>query len=148
MTQQTVKPKLPHILIYAGAFPFMAGAFLLATGFTDLPLLGQIDEALAAYGLVIVIFLTGIHWGQQLSLGRLATGLFLASNFIAILIWLAWLILPTRYFIVFLAVPLIALLAIDRNLFCTGILERKYFQSRTIVTTTVILCLNIAAFYS
>ena len=136
---------LPHALIYAGCLPFIAGALLLAGNVHSLPVLGEVDLIIATYGLVISVFLTGIHWGQQLSLGKAAKGFFIVSNILALSLWLAWLLLPTRIFLVFLAAPLLIILAMDAGLLKSGILNAAYFRTRIIITSMVILSLLCAA---
>ena len=136
---------LPHALIFSGSLPFIAGALLLLVGFDALPLLGKLSDIISAYGLVIVIFLTGIHWGQQLSLGKAASGLFISSNLLAVLVWLAWLVMPDRYFLVFLSVPLVVMLVIDRGLYRAGVINRDYVMSRAIITGIVIISLFLSA---
>ncbi len=137
--------RLPHALIYAGCLPFLAGALLLAGNAHSLPLLGDVKLIMATYGLVISVFLTGIHWGQQLSSGKAANGLFIASNILAVALWLAWLLLPTQIFLVFLTVPLLIILVIDAGLYKSGVLDTAYFRSRVIITGVVILSLLSAA---
>ena len=136
---------LPHALMLSGALPFVAGAILLLLGVDALPLLGRISDSLAAYGLVIVVFLTGIHWGQQLSLGKVASGLFISSNILAVGVWLAWLLMPERGFIIFLAIPLVVMLVIDRGLYQAGVLDKAYMISRAVITGVVLICLLLAA---
>jgi len=129
---------LPHALIYAGSLPFIAGALLLAGNVHSVPVLGKVEMILASYALVISVFLTGIHWGQQLSLGQAAQGLFISSNILAVALWLAWLLLPVQFFLVFLSLPLLIMLK-------SGILHTAYFRSRVIITSVVILSLLSAA---
>ena len=136
---------LPHTLIFAGALPFIAGALLLLAGINTLPLAGSVMDAMAAYGLVIVIFLTGIHWGQQLSLGKAAAGLFISSNVIAVMVWLCWIFLSPRIFMAVLTVPLTVLLFIDLMLNRNNVIGHDYFRSRLIITTVVITSLILAA---
>lgn len=136
---------LPLLLIFSGSLPFITGTLLLLLGFEALPLIGNVAHAIAAYGLVIVVFLTGIHWGQQLSLGRTAPGLFIYSNILAVLSWLAWLLLPLQYFLVFLTVPQILILAIDHSLYMQAVLKKDYIIFRSLITGIVIICLFLAA---
>jgi len=144
-TRPPLEKNLPHALIFAGALPFIAGAGLLLLGVSTLPLLGNVTEATAAYGLVITVFLTGIHWGQQLSLGHAASGLFVSSNIIAVMVWLCWLMLSPGLFMVVLVVPLVALLCIDFMLNRNRVIDKDYLRSRVIITTIVICCLVAAS---
>lgn len=130
--------------MYAGAMPFVAGVWLLLISVPTLPLLGNVIEAMAAYGFVITVFLTGIHWGQQLSLGYAASGLFVSSNIIAIIVWLSWLLVPRVTFLLVLAVLFLFLLSIDFVLRRKLLIRQDYFRSRIIITTLVISCLVVA----
>lgn len=137
---------IPPILMYSGLIPFIAGALLLLLEFPVLPVMGNVSSAMASYGLVIVVFLTGIHWGQKLSPGRSLPGLYISSNILAVATWLAWLVLPVKYFLVFLSAPLAIMLAIDHSLYRLDILEKNYFLSRSLITGIVVLCLFLGAF--
>ncbi|MDG2088865.1 MAG: hypothetical protein P8J68_09040 [Arenicellaceae bacterium] len=117
---------LPLLLIFSRSLPFITGTLLLLLGFEALPLIGNVAYAIAAYGLVIIVLLTGTHWGQQLSLGCMAPGLFIYSNNLAVLSWLAWLLLPLQYFLVFLTVPQILILAIDHSLYMQAVFGMGY----------------------
>ncbi|MDA9909771.1 DUF3429 domain-containing protein [Gammaproteobacteria bacterium] len=141
----TTYTSMPHALIYAGSLPFIAGAMFMLAGIQSLPLLGDVVNSMATYGLVISVFLTGIHWGQELSLGRAVPGLFIASNIIALTLWIGWLVLPEVYFLPFLTIPLLVILAIDHNLFKLGVVDNLYFRSRIIITVIVIFCLFVTA---
>jgi len=55
------------------------------------------------------------------------------------------LLLPTRMFLVFLAAPLLIILALDAGLNKSGILNAAYFRTRVIITSVVILSLLCAA---
>ena len=148
MTKLTkIENALAHVLIFAGGLPFIAGALLLLLGVKTLPLLCNVTETMAAYGMVIVIFLTGIHWGQQLSFGKSAPGLFVSSNIIAVMVWLSWLVLAPRLFILVLVAPLVILLYIDFILNRNRVIGQGYFRSRVIITPIVICCL-LAAYAS
>jgi hypothetical protein len=132
---------LPLFLTFSGLLPFIIGALLPLLGFEALPLIGNVAYAIATYGLVIVMFLTGIHWGQQLSLGRTAPGLFIYSNILAIL---SWLLLRLQYFLVFLTVPKMLILAIDHSLYMQAVLKKGYIIFRSFIIGIVIICLFLA----
>jgi len=139
---------LPGQLILAGALPFIAGTLALIAGVRFLPLLGDISHAVAIYALVIATFLTGIHWGQQLSLGSMPINLFISSNIIAVLIWLSWLILPVTGFLFFLIPVLAVMLIIDRSLCMAKVITDSYLRTRMVITAIVMLCLIITAVLS
>lgn len=115
---------------------------------TTLPIVGNITDCIAAYGLVIVSFLAGIHWGHELSLGYVKLGLFISSNIIAVAVWASWLLLSPQLFIAILVLPLVVLLYIDFTLYLKKIISRNYFSSRMIITIVVIASLILASLSS
>ena len=83
--------KLYTALALGGTIPFIAGAVLPLLGHDSLPQLGPLDQVVASYGLVIVCFLAGAHWGTYLS-GRSADSinLFVISNAIFLAAWFGY----------------------------------------------------------
>ena len=132
----------------SGALPFIAGALLLVFGINALPLLGSVSGIVAAYTLVIVVFLTGIHWGQQLSLGKTASGLFISSNIIAVAVWLCWLLLSQSLFLALMPLVLLMMLYIDRRMMRKGVISSEYYFYRLLISTLVIISLLISALYT
>ncbi|MGA0934762.1 MAG: DUF3429 domain-containing protein [Pseudohongiellaceae bacterium] len=139
---------LSHQLVIAGVLPFVAGTLLLLAGIRSLPGLGDTENVIASYALVISVFLTGIHWGQHLSRGNMPINLFITSNVIAVLIWISWLILPVFAFLFFVVAVLVIMLIIDRRLFRDSIITRTYVVTRTVITGIVMTCLCITALLS
>ena len=84
--------KIYTALALAGTIPFIAAALLPLLGHDALPYVGPLDEMVASYGLAIVCFLAGAHWGTYLS-GRSADSLnlFVISNVIFLAVWFAYL---------------------------------------------------------
>jgi len=139
---------LPHALIYGGSLPFIVAAILLMLGVSSLPLLGNVTNLTATYGLVIVAFLNGIHWGQQLSLGFARPSLFISSNIITVVIWFSWLLASPQLFMVLLTLPLAVLLYIDFILRGGNFIAQDYFRLRLIISIAVISSLLVAAAFS
>ena len=54
-------------LALAGTIPFIAGAVLPMLCHDSLPHLGPLDQLVSSYGLAIVCFLAGAHWGIYLA---------------------------------------------------------------------------------
>ena len=57
-------------------------------------------------------------------------------------------VLPEKYFMAFLAVPLVVMLAIDRQLCRAGVVGNDYLLSRAIITGIVIVCLFVSATFA
>jgi hypothetical protein len=129
---------LVRVLVFAGALPFLASALLV-----QLPLLPGFD-ALAlfrTYALVIVSFLCGVHWGQGLAArGAAPLNLFLASNALVLLLWLASALLPVNMFLLLVLVELALLLWIDRRLFRHELIDHWYYITRIRITLIVATC--------
>ena len=135
-------------LTFAGAIPFIACALLLVIGISDIPILGATADVLSAYGLVIASFMAGSQWGNHLSLAdddKWAIRLPLASNVIAIVLWLGFLMLPVIGFIWLLVIGFTSMWMIDYGLNRAHIITPDYFKVRTYVTAIVIVSLIVTA---
>lgn len=141
--------RLRTALTYAGALPFIACALCLVMDIRTLPILGSVDHILAVYGVIIATFLAGSHWGQHLSLlGGWRVALPLASNAIAIVLWLVFLTLPLPFVFGTLVVCFGVSLFIDGKLYDAEIIDQDYFEMRRHVTAVVGTTLIVAGFYA
>lgn len=138
--------QLPYaILIYGGALPFIIGAILIVFGVETIFLLGDIKQAFSAYGLLIVSFIAGTHWGQQVaSKDEMTINLFVTSNIIAIAVWLSYVMAPFTLFVILLMLYFAILLAIDYVLFSNLEISKSYFVARNIITIIVCIALGFA----
>ncbi|WP_201583480.1 DUF3429 domain-containing protein [Psychrobacter jeotgali] len=135
-------------LTFAGAIPFVVCAILITIGIDAVIALGTTAEILSAYGLVIVSFMAGAHWGNHLSLADSnpwALKLPIYSNIVAILLWLGFLSLSKEGFLWLLVVGFLVLLMIDYSLNQANIISAQYFKVRKYVTLIVIISLIVAA---
>ena len=87
-----------YYLIYAGTIPFILCSICFSAGIKSIYLLGSVDKILSAYGLVILSFLSGSHWGQHLYINRRIWGCILPvlSNIIAVLLCFSFLVLSFK----------------------------------------------------
>ncbi len=134
---------LLRVLPYAGTLPFVLGTIAKLTG--TVPMIYFIDmrRLVLSYGVLIVSFIAGVHWGQYLSGTRGHVNLLIASNVITLVAWLGGLLLlPVQ--ICYLLIGLFALLyVIDMGL---G-LSPSYLQTRrnvTLIVCTSLLALSFA----
>lgn len=132
-------------LAFAGALPFVFCALLLWTGTASLPVFGAVSSIAASYGLMILSFMAGVHWGQRLSGVETSLNLFLISNAIALAAWFSFLLLQPRLFFASLAVLFALLLMIDRRLWAEGQITRDYLSTRTTVSALVVVSLAVIA---
>lgn len=136
---------LTKVLAFSGAVPFIFGAFLLLNGISSLPMLGSVAKLVLTYGLVIVSFMAGAHWGQNLSGIEGTTGLFWKSNFLTVSAWLAFALLKPSTFAVVLILIFATLYWIDRRLAFEGVISKSYLKTRLAVTGLVCLSLALTA---
>jgi hypothetical protein len=135
-------PHLLRALPYAGALPFIACVLLPVLGITDVPLLGNTKTIALTYGLTIVSFMAGVHWGQVLSGVKSNINLLVSSNAVVLAAWFGFLLLPPHYYSALLIVLFVALYGIDRQLHP----KSDYLKTRRNVTALVCFSLLIAAF--
>ncbi len=131
-------------LALAGTIPFIAGALLPLLGHDALPFLGSLDQLLASYGLAIVCFLAGAHWGTYLS-GRCAESLnlFVISNAIFLAVWFAYVGTDVKTAIGVQIFAFVALLLTDRRLRIDDVISAVYFRVRSTATLIAIVSLLI-----
>ena len=140
--------KTRALLAIAGTIPFIAGALLPLLGYRSLPVVGSTDQLVASYGLAIVCFLTGAHWGTYLA-GRSvdSLNLFITSNVILLAAWFAYIGTAIKVALSIQVIALLVLLYIDRLLAAGSVISAHYLRIRTEATTiaTVSLLVVIAA---
>jgi len=136
--------KLYTALALAGTIPFIAGALLALAGYESLPLLGRVDQLVASYGLAIVCFLAGAHWGTYL-FGRSvdSLNLFVTSNVIFLAAWFAYVVASVKTAMGVQIVAFLVLLYIDRRLAAGDVISASYFRIRTVATSIATISLLI-----
>jgi Protein of unknown function (DUF3429) len=138
MTQNST---LLRALPYAGALPFVGCALLPLFGVRVVPLLGDVTSIALAYGLTIVSFMAGVHWGQYLEGRRCDLNLLITSNAVTLLAWFGFLLLPPFHFSFLLVVLFGGLYLIDRPLHPLS----QYLTTRRNVTLIVSASLILGA---
>lgn len=134
---------LLRILPYAGALPFVGCALLLMFGIKDLPPFGDLKTVATTYGLTIISFMAGVHWGQSLEGRRAAPNLLVAGNMVTLAAWFGFLLLPLFAFSLLLVVLFGALYLIDCQLHPPS----DYLSTRRNVTLIVSASLLLGAFF-
>ena len=136
--------KLYTLLALSGTIPFIAAALLPMLGYDSLPHLGPLVQLVASYGLAIVCFLAGAHWGIYLS-GRSdpSLSLFVFSNAIFLAVWFAYVGSDVKMAIGMQILAFLILLFIDLRLRSGGVISATYFRVRTVATLIVIISLSI-----
>lgn len=138
--------KFHFYFVYAGSLPFIVLAVFLVCEVKFVPYLGQTIDILATYGLIISVFLAGVHWGQYLaSTDGSAIYLPISSNIIAVFGWMAYLLMPIYGYLILLIFIFILLLIIDLKLAKTDQISQSYFKIRLRITTIVLISLVVSA---
>jgi Protein of unknown function (DUF3429) len=139
---------LLRLLPFAGALPFICAALALYCRIDTLPYIGSVPKSVLAYGLAILSFMAGVHWGQYLSGLSARPNLLITSNFATVLSWLGYILLSSAQFACLLIVLFLALLFIDRQLETFGHIHPDYLRTRIGVTLLVIISLAVIAYFS
>lgn len=134
--------KWAPILTLAGAIPFALPALLYLFGISQLPLLGALQPIVSSYGLVILSFMAGVHWGQVIHKPRWHL-LLIISNVITLSGWFAFLTGNATLLWCVLILGFVALLLVDRRLLAAGRITPAYWRLRMVVTIIVVTALLI-----
>lgn len=137
------KKQLMTILVFAGAIPFVGGAFLRLTGQDVMGVDGE--AVLLSYGAVIISFLSGLHWCLGMQAGGDIRGgglLLITSTITALGGWVALLIGGTPG-VGMTATLFLVLLGLDSRL--KSVLGDDFFKLRIIITAVVVACLIVGA---
>ena len=136
--------KLYPLLTYAGVLPFVGCALMPFVGMQELWNLGTYDYIVAAYGLAIVCFLCGAHWGTYLyHSGAAPDNLFITSNVIVVACWFAFLMAAKAITLFVLILAFLCLLFIDYRLLKAALLTDYYFRMRSNATVVAVVALAI-----
>ena len=140
-------PTLPFVLGLSGLIPFWALALAKATGWPHAIPPGEVAGMLATYGATILSFLGGIRWGTALAAPNQAR---VATDYVfgvtpQLFAWGA-LVLPDPWRFVVLALGVLALGPIDRNLVARGLAPDWFGRLRMILSLGAGAALLVAAF--
>lgn len=129
-------------LALAGTLPFVACAILPLAGVETIPLLGSLNAVASSYGMAIVCFVAGAHWGTYLAgqAGR-RFNLFVTSNAIFLAVWFAFIGASVNWAIATQIVAFLLLLFIDYRLREDGVISEHYFEIRSIATLVAVISL-------
>lgn len=131
-----VIPQVARVLGYAGLLPFIASAVACGLMQGETKLLAQ--QALLAYGAVIVSFLGAVHWGAALAMRSTAAFSYVWSITPALLAWIA-LLLPFSAGTVMLALVLVVCWIVDLQTLRSHVFSESYLQLRMHLTIGALL---------
>jgi hypothetical protein len=127
--------KLYTLLTLIGTLPFIACALLPLLGIDSISPFGNLHALANSYGLAIICFLSGVHWGMYLS-DRFAGSLNLSavSNAIFLTVWFAFIGANLAWAIAIQVIAFLFLLVIDQRLREGNAISAYYFRIRSAAT--------------
>lgn len=135
--------RLQAWLATLGLIPFVFLSICVALGLSTLPVLGKIEPLFSSYSLAIVVFMSGVHWGQAIPLenkqSRISTLLLVGSNIATIIAWLFYIYANALVSTAVMCGLFFLLLLIDVNLYKRGVIEKHYLEMRMLITTGVVI---------
>ena len=118
-------------------------------GISQLNPLGSVDNIVSSYGLIILGFMAGVHWGTYLFYDtKCSINLFISSNAVVIIAWLSYLNASTNFTLLVYLVGFAFLLYVDYRLRQNNIISAHYFMTRVIVSLIVFASLIASALFS
>lgn len=124
--------------VLAGAIPFIAAAALILNGVENVGPLRSVTESLVAYGLAIVSFVAGTHWGIFLQFKASApSNLFVSSNAAVLVPWLTFVVASIDTTLIALFLTFVFLVLIESRLYKSNLVTRPYFHMRVAATIIV-----------
>lgn len=135
-------------LALAGAAPFLACAILPLLGISAIEPFGPLLYVASSYGLGILTFIAGIHWGTDLyKQSPLPFSLFASSNVVFLAVWFTFVLADISVILITQVVAFLFLLLIDYRLFRAGTISGHYFRTRSIATSVASVSLLVLLFY-
>ena len=136
------KKRLYTTLTYAGVLPFVACALMPYLGIRELQGIGTFDYIARTYGLVIVCFLAGVHWGTFLyHRSESPDNLFATSNVTVLAVFFAFLLNAPAIVLFVLILAFLALLLVDYRLLRAQLLTGYYYRLRRNATAIAVVAL-------
>ena len=135
--------KQARLLTYLGILPFLICSITIFVGFDQ----EKTVFILRAYAVVIVSFISGIHWGIGIKDNQHSTAWLLAtSNIISLLAWGSLFIHHVISALSLLTLLLVLLLVIDHKLYGMRQIKFWFIKLRRQATFFVVLCLVSSIF--
>jgi hypothetical protein len=136
--------RLYSALALAGTLPF-AGCALIALSDVALPWLPVAPHDIVnAYGIGILSFLAGIHWGTYLyRADECPVNLMVSSNLLFLVAWFGFVFTGPQVATAILIAVFVALLAVDDRLRRCALIDNHYFRIRFTATVVAVLSLGV-----
>ena len=138
------KRQLYTTLALAGTLPFAACALLAVSGLSLPWLTVAPHDIVNAYGLGILSFLAGSHWGTYLYRSNESPiNLMIASNLLFLAAWFAFVFAGRSFATATQIAVFVALLAVDDQLRRGALIDSHYFRVRSAATLVAVLSLSV-----
>jgi hypothetical protein len=133
------KEQLTKILTYSGSIPFI---FLTYLSLSRIDQFFTIDASLMlkAYSIVILSFVSGMHFSYAVLQDKIKLRLLILSNLIAIMSWICFL-LNFKLALISIIIGYVINLIIDFISYKKLIIEKWFFDLRLKISLIVIFCL-------
>jgi|TARA_B110000977_G_scaffold43147_1_gene58411 hypothetical protein len=130
------------LLAHAGVIPFIACTLMISFQIETVIVGLSWLDILLSYSLVIISFMSGVHWGQSLDLDqRRSSQLFIMSNICSLSAWFSYLLLSQKLALLLHALIFCLLWLIDRNLKHSKLISTHYYLLRRRISVIVVTCL-------
>ena len=139
-----VQTPIYKYLALVGTLPFIICTLFFISPSSNIGTTAWVEMALHSYGLVIVTFMCGTHWGLYLfTHPQCSINLFIISNLITLVCWFCYLSEHGTIILLSQICAFIVLLAIDRHLQQKEIIHMDYYKTRRNITAIVVLTLSM-----
>lgn len=140
----SVQAPIYKYLAYAGTIPFILPTLIIMNSDVHAQWMTGPDLTLHSYGLVIVAFMCGTHWGLYLTQHpQCPINLLVSSNILTLTCWFAYLSQHTALILTSQLCTFLILLVLDTRLYKRRILHKNYYEMRRNVTAIVVFALAI-----
>jgi len=140
----SVQAPIYKYLAYAGTIPFILPTLIIMNPDVHAQWMTGPGLTLHSYGLVIVAFMCGTHWGLYLTHHpQCPINLLVSSNILTLTCWFAYLSQHTALILTSQLCTFSILLVLETRLYKRRILHKNYYEMRRNVTAIVVVALAI-----
>ena len=129
------KATLIKALTFAGALPFLIALLFTFLGYEFLNVTGE--QWFLTYGILILSFMAGTLWGQVVNQTTKVKAIAIATNFITLLAWFAFLLADTATVLIVNGFGFIALYLLESRLM-TSVKRPSYYLPLRLQVTVIV----------
>ena len=124
---KSTEQKIAIYLGYLGLIPFIL-SLIMAVYFEQFK--ETSEQAFIVYSIVIISFMSGIHWGIAINSDDKRRTKFIVSTIPPVLVWFAFLCFPSYFLVITLGFVHLAGLRVDRMIFEHLDMQSSYLRMR------------------